>query len=124
MNAGDVRIVMRKLNEAMQALTDEQIHRIARGEAAVEITLVSARPKVEPKENLDVADWLNKLQGMKDRGSGVELLSELGKPLLQALARDLDLAVDKATTKERLIERIVERSIGLRLRRDAFAQIT
>lgn len=125
MTVVDLPILMRKLSIALEELSPQQINGILSNDVRVKIKLVPTREKkIEEAEPADLEKYLAELREMKDRMSGTEMLEGLKKSVLQSLAKKLQLSIDSSLSKEKLTARIVERAIGLRLRQDAFAQLS
>lgn len=125
MTVVDLPILMRKLSIALEELSPQQINGILSNDVRVKIELVPTREKkIEEAEPADLEKYLAELREMKDRMSGTEMLEGLKKSVLQSLAKKLQLSIDSSLSKEKLTARIVERAIGLRLRQDAFAQLS
>ncbi len=118
-------IVVSKLANLIEEFNEQQLEQFLKNDAEIKIVI---KPFKVQKEQVDYSDtaehYLEQLRTVNERSQGSEMLSPLTKPLLHCLAKQLNLSVDTSTPKNKLIERIVERSIGLRLRQEAFAQLT
>jgi hypothetical protein len=124
MNAIALPLLMRKLSFALDELSSDQINRILKDELRFKIELVTDITKKEtPHLEINVDAYVDKLNEMNDRQSGIKFLGNSTKAVLQVLAKRYQLSVDSSISKEKMVDRIVERAIGLRLRQEAFAQL-
>ena len=125
MTTREIAALMRKLSIALEKLPPDQIERLLADEVQLNISLTPIKTqKVKDGADFDPSLYLSRLSDVSDRPRGAEVLQGLTKSDLQLLAKRINLSVDTSLVKERLIDRIVERVVGLRLRQDAFAQIT
>ena len=125
MTTREIAALMRKLSIALEKLPSDQIERLLADEMQLNISLTPVKTlKVKDSAGFDPASYLGRLSAVSDRPEGALVLQGLTRSDLQLLAKRINLSVDSSMVKERLIDRIVERVVGLRLRQDAFAQIT
>lgn len=120
----DIAFALRRLAEAMQSLSDEDLLKLTDENFSVDIKISRRRGKTstEISESKDSIKILSeKLLSIQDRNEAFTFLSSNFKTrkTLENVARIFDVSVLKTDKFETLAEKIVEATVGARKRSEA-----
>lgn len=120
----NLEFAMRRYAEALSALSDEDLMKMADENFSVEIKFSRRRNKAQVEPGLtkdDVKNLADKLISLETRDEAISFLNEnfRTKKNLETIARLLDVSILKTDKAEWLAEKIAEATVGARKRSEA-----
>ena len=122
--ASHLLTAFRRVSEALDGLSNEELERLIDPQYTIEIRLVRRRSRDETTLIPEVANLGNSIQTLTDLPSRDEAKRWLeekfpSKRALEAIARHLDMPVLRQDKLEELRDKIVEATVGARIRSQA-----
>lgn len=116
--------IFRRLSEAIDLLSDEEIGRLSDPQYGVEIKAVRRRTKDESdnrKSTIDVEDVIAIITSKPSRSEAQSFLDESysNKKVLEQIARRLDIPIVRQDKADVLRDKIIEATVGARIRSQA-----
>ena len=122
-NQFDFARAFKRISEALEKLSDEEISRLSDNQFSIEIRIVRRRIKDEKNDldHVDCENIINQLANITNREEAQLLLNLRcpSKKSLEIIARKLDLPIIKQGKIDDLRDRIVEATVGSRIRSQA-----
>lgn len=117
-------IVFRRLTEALDALSEDELKRLSDPQYAVEIKALRRRTRDEPSlpsPDKSAEDAIAQITSLPNRQDAQALLDLKfpSKKALEAIARQLDIPIIRQDKVEDLRDKIVEATVGARIRSQA-----
>ncbi len=120
----NIKTTFRRIAEAVDALSEDEIKRLSDPQYEVEIRAVRHRSKDElavPQEPINVDEIIMELTNSATRQAAQAYLDSKysSKKLLELIARRLDIPIIRQDKVEFLRDKIIEATVGSRLRSQA-----
>lgn len=120
----NVITIFRRLAEAIDALTEEEIKRLSDPQYDVEVRAVRRRPKEDSlgaTSNIDADDVIKTLTSKATRLEAQSFLDSnfSNKKMLEQIARRLDIPIIRQDKVEVLRDKIIEATVGAKMRSQA-----
>lgn len=119
-----LRTVFRRLTEALNSLSEDELKKLSDPQFAVEIKVVRRRSKDEQGplvSDISAEEAIKKLVVQVSRQDAQALLEEQysSKKALELIARKLDIPITRQDKVDDLRDKIVEATVGARIRSQA-----
>lgn len=116
--------IFRRISEAIDALTEEEIRKLSDPQYDVEVRAVRRRVKEESPggvSDMDVDDVIRELTGKATRQDAQSFLDNKfsNKKILEQIARKLDIPIIRLDKVDVLRDKIVEATVGAKIRSQA-----
>lgn len=116
--------IFRRISEAIDALTEEEIRKLSDPQYDVEVRAVRRRVKEESPggaSDMDVDDVIKELTGKATRQDAQSFLDNKfsNKKILEQIARKLDIPIIRLDKVDVLRDKIVEATVGAKIRSQA-----
>lgn len=120
----NVSIVFRRILEALNSLSGEEINNLSDPLYSVEVRVVRRQSKEELtlfSADINVEDAINEVSVLATRQEAQALLDEkyLSRKALEPIARKLDIPIMRQDKVEVLRDKIIEATVGARIRSQA-----
>jgi hypothetical protein len=117
-------IVFQKISEAIESLSEEDTRRLSDPQYVVELKIARYRAregKFEVPNDYLAEEAITAITSLSNRQEAKSLLDDKfgSKKALEALARRLDIPINKKDKIEELRDKIVEATVGARMRSQA-----
>jgi hypothetical protein len=117
-------IVFRRLTEALDSLSEDELKKLSDPQFSVEIKAVRRRPKDDPSllvPDTSAEEAITQLAAQANRQDAQALLDARypSKKALELIARKLDIPIIRQDKVEDLRDKIVEATVGARIRSQA-----
>jgi hypothetical protein len=122
-------IVFRRLTEALDSLSEDELKKLSDPQYAVEIKTVRRRAKDEPNmlpPDTSAEEAIAQITSLPSRQDAQTLLDSKypSKKALELIARKLDIPIIRQDKVEDLRDKIVEATVGARIRSQAIQGTT
>lgn len=122
-------IVFRRLTEALDALSEEELKKLSDPQYTVEIKAIRRRTKDDPNlfpPDASAEDAITQITSLPSRQDAQALLDSKfsSKKALEMIARKLDIPIIRQDKVEDLRDKIVEATVGARIRSQAIQGTT
>ena len=125
----NILIVFRRLTEALDALSEDELKKLSDPQYAVEIKTVRRRSRDDPSllpPDAYAEDAIAEITSLPSRQDAQALLDSKfsSKKALEIIARKLDIPIIRQDKVEDLRDKIVEATVGARIRSQAIQGTT
>ncbi len=120
----NILIVFRRIAEALNALSEDELKRLSEPLYTIEVKAVRRRIREEPSQLLpgsSAEDAISQISALSSRQEAQALLDSKfsSKKVLELIARKLDIPINRQDKVEDLRDKIVEATVGARIRSQA-----
>lgn len=120
----NLRIAFRRITEALDSLSEEELRRLSDPQYSVEIRAIRRRIKDESSilpPDISVEDAIAQITALPSRQDAQTLLDKKfsSKKTLEVIARKLDIPIVRQDKVEDLRDKIIEATVGARIRSQA-----
>lgn len=117
----DLRMVFRRITEALDSLSGEELRRLSDPQYSVEVKVIRRRTKDDSNissPDISAEDAITQVTALPNRQDAQALLDAKfpSKKALEIIARKLDIPIIRQDKVEDLRDKIVEATVGARIR--------